>query len=139
MAGKKGRSGRKPYKNNHLQEDNRDLSLAIINRYLRKISQLSDGDLISDNKAIQTCMQLELKAQDIDSRKQVATIHTAPLLELLQRAKDRNDVIDVTPKSKLLSSVADAIRNDSAADADPCNDGHANSSPAQSIEGQAQS
>lgn len=112
MAGKPGRSGRKCKKIEEIWDDVRISSQRILRRYLQNAMKMDDEELCKDGRVIQTCLQIELKERDIDSRRQVAQIHTAPLLELLDRARDDNNVIDVTPKGKLCAQIQDGIRAD---------------------------
>jgi len=107
MAGKKGRSGRVPKNLLNYKARTRANAQVVLDRYVRRIMQMSDDDLLDNPRMIEHVMQIELKAQDIEARKETAQIETAPLLALLERAKESNDYIDVTPEQKLIDNIAE--------------------------------
>lgn len=118
MAGIAGRSGRKLKYYEDVDKDNRCWSQMILNRYLRSVYKMSDDELVSNPRAIEHCLQLELKAQDIEAKRQVAAIETAPIMELLARARNNNDIIDVTPSDALKDKIVKELNNRAINDKD---------------------
>lgn len=69
-----------------LSNDNSAKALELINRMLNAWGKLSDEELIQNNKAIDACLKLEIKRQDIEAQREESEVKESVLLSLLDHA-----------------------------------------------------